>query len=78
MNDDLTIDQRRVLAVLERITKQVREDSGDAEMYGRELELMLDELAGDDAFGTEGQSDPRGDFRDGDWLVANRVQGVDE
>lgn len=30
----------------------------------------------EDAFGTEGQCDPRGDFRDGEWSM-KRVQGVD-
>lgn len=30
----------------------------------RQLNRWLDELAADDAFGTEGQCDPRGDHRD--------------
>lgn len=77
--EDLTIDQRRVLAVLERIAAQVRENVYYADVYGIDLEAMLNGLLDSDFFGTEGQCDPRGDQRDdAGWSIASRVQGVDE
>lgn len=33
------------------------------------IESLLDDYAMDDGFGTEGQSDPRGDCRDGDFSM---------
>jgi hypothetical protein len=69
--------QKSVATVLERITLSVKESAGAAEVYSEALDAMLDDLAMDDVFGTEGQSDPRGDFREGDWSMAN-VQGVDK
>lgn len=33
------------------------------------LDSALDELASNDAFGSEQQCDPRGDFRNGDWSM---------
>lgn len=78
MTQELTVDQRRVLKVLERITEQVRTSADDAEVYGIDLEAMLDRLIENDFFGTEGQNDPRGDVRDGAWSLYSRVQGVDE
>jgi len=76
-NDDLTLDQKRVLKVLERMAEQVRSDNDMTETYSDELDMMLDELLGQDFFGTEGQNDPRGDHRDESWHMG-RVQGVDE
>lgn len=42
-----------------------------------QLDTALDELHSCDFFGTEGQCDPRGDFRDDSWSLYY-VQGVDE
>jgi hypothetical protein len=66
----------RVLTVLNRIAAQVSADEDYAEMYAEMLDSLLGEAHGNDAFGTEGQSDPRGDFRNGEWSM-NRVEGVD-
>lgn len=73
----MTPTQARVLAVLDRIAAQVRKDADDADVYSDSLEGMLGELAGNDFFGTEGQNDPRGDFRNGDWSMS-RVEGIDD
>lgn len=40
------------------------------------LDDGLDDLMSDDFFGTEGQSDPRGDARNGEWSMW-RVEGID-
>ena len=39
-------------------------DVVDCEVFISELNLLLNNLCGDDYFGTEGQLDPRGDHRD--------------
>lgn len=70
--------QNRVATVLDRIRDQVLADPDDAVVYSEKLELMLEELRGDDFFGTEGQNDPRGDGRDSDEWSMDFVQGVDD
>lgn len=71
----LTQTQKNVLKVLERITDSVRKNEDDAEMYAEELEAMLSRMHSMEAFGTEGQADPRGDFRNGEWSM-DEVEGV--
>jgi len=71
-----TITQKRVLTVLGRMLATVRSDADDAQMYSDMLQSLLSELHDEDGFGTEGQCDPRGDFRSGDWHM-DRVQGID-
>lgn len=73
---ELTEQQQRVLKVLERISDQVKADEDDSQMFSLYLEVMLDEMTQNDAFGTEGQCDPRGDQRDERWAMGH-VQGVD-
>lgn len=73
---DLSIDQQRVSKVLQRLLIETHEDKHLAEKLVSGLETMLNQIHDDDGFGTEGQSDPRGDFRDGDWSMT-KVQGVD-
>lgn len=68
--------QQRVAVVLNRMLSQVLTNGDDAEMYSSLLDEMLDNLAGEDAFGTEGQSDPRGDGRNGSWNMS-RIESVD-
>lgn len=76
MTEEQTITQQRVATVLERMLASVRKDPADAETFSPMLEEMLTELHGDDGFGTEGQGDPRGDFRSGQWFM-ERVEGID-
>lgn len=68
--------QQRVALVLTRMLAQVAASANYAEAYSPHLEEMLDELHGDDGFGTEGQCDPRGDYRNGQWFM-ERVEGID-
>lgn len=70
--------QQNLALVLKRIQQQVIEDEDDAEMWAVKLEKTLDSLHEDDFFGTEGQCDPRGDFRDGDWSIFSEVQSRDD
>lgn len=69
--------QDRVIKVLERMQAQVVEDEIAADMYSEMLEDGLTTLNNSDAFGTEGQNDPRGDFRNGEWTM-DCVEGIDE
>jgi hypothetical protein len=55
----------------------VLSDDYYAEAYAEMLEHMLDMLGQNDVFGTEGQSDPRGDQRNGLWTI-DRVEGLDK
>ena len=69
--------QQRTVKVLSRLIKICKEDTDSAGYLSDELEIMLNGLRYDDFFGTEGQNDPRGDFRDhGEWSMAC-VSGVD-
>lgn len=72
-----TVEQKRVLAVLKRMVEQVESDEGYAEIYVDMLEDGLSELRGNDAFGTEGQCDPRGDMREQEWSMNDFIEGVD-
>lgn len=69
--------QKRTIKVLERMIELCKENDSDAEMFADELQPILHELAGNDAFGTEMQCDPRGDFRNGNWSM-KKVEGIDK
>ena len=73
----MTKTQQRLAVVLDRIKAMSATSEDDAEMFSGCLNEMLDDLQDADAFGTEGQYDPRGDQRDG-WWSMHRVEGVDE
>lgn len=51
--------------VISRMRKAMEESDDDYEMFNDAMDDMLDRLHCEDAFGTEGQCDPRGDFRNG-------------
>lgn len=57
--------------VLSRMREMALTNEEAAETFALILEETLDTLMRDDFFGTEGQSDPRGDFRNGDWDMNN-------
>ena len=60
-----TATARNVVKVLRRLATFVEKEPADAKaLYARDLNRWLDELVGQDAFGTEAQCDPRGDQRD--------------
>jgi hypothetical protein len=71
-----TEQQRRLLAVLNRLIVMADDDADFAESFSEDLNQVLDDIHGQDGFGTEGQCDPRGDFREGKWSM-QRVEGVD-
>lgn len=75
-----TKEQQRVAKVLGRMSAMAMADEGYAGMFTDLLENVLEnglnELNGEDAFGTEGQNDPRGDFRNGSWSMRH-VEGID-
>lgn len=43
----------------------------DVEQYAQIFNDILDDIASNDGFGTEQQSDPRGDFRSQQWSMWN-------
>lgn len=62
--------QQSVLNVLARMRQLSQQDAEMAQAFARMLDQGLAEMQADDAFGTEGQMDPRGDRRDGWWTAA--------
>lgn len=66
----LTKQQHRVVCVLATMQRMAQTDESYAELFADLLEEGLTSLHDNDAFGTEGQSDPRGDFRNGHWSMA--------
>lgn len=67
---------KRVITVLDRTIDLINQDEEYADMMSDYLDDMLEDLLNYDAFGSEGQNDPRGDGRDGEWTLW-RVQGID-
>ncbi len=56
--------KERLIQVLTNLVDGFREeylDEDDAIILSNKLEYLLEELLGEDFFGTEGQLDPRGD-----------------
>ncbi len=66
--------QNNVVTVLKRMVTMAEASSDDAEMFAESLEQMLDDIHGNDGFGTEGQCDPRGDARNGRWSILKKVE----
>lgn len=70
----MTKTQRNIKIVLTRLiafTEQTDKES--AGILSARLNDFLDDLKGDDFFGTEAQMDPRGDGREGDFTM-DRIQ----
>ena len=58
------VTSRNLAVVLERLTRYALETEDEArQAFCDDLNRFLDDLADQDAFGTEGQCDPRGDQR---------------
>ena len=68
--------QHRLSTVLSRLNSLVITDEDFAEALSDDMENLLTDIHGQDGFGTEGQNDPRGDFRNGDFSM-NYIEGVD-
>jgi len=70
----LNKDQKRLFLVLDRFNKYIKENPElitdiSLDILNENLDQLFDDLQGNDFFGTEGQNDPRGDFRDGEWSM---------
>ncbi len=61
--------QKNCVTVLIRLAKMCEEDESFSDAFADDLNAMLDEIQSQDGFGTEAQSDPRGDFRNGRWSM---------
>jgi hypothetical protein len=61
--------QENCVIVLNRLAKMCEEDWDFANQLSCDLEKMLTEIHSHDGFGTEGETDPRGDFRNGSWSM---------
>jgi len=70
--------QSRITYVLTKLSMLAVEDEDFAAVFSDVLDMLLDDIHGQDGFGTEGQNDPRGDFRDGNVWSMDNVQGLDE
>jgi hypothetical protein len=70
----MTKTQQNLTTVLTRIIERVRNDPDEAEVYSEAVEGILDSYRDNDFFGTEGQLDPRGDMREGDWSLFGEIQ----
>ncbi len=68
--------QQRLVLVLERLIEMVKGDEDFAQYFAPDLDDLLTNIHEHDGFGTEGQSDPRGDFRNGAWSM-DHVEGLD-
>lgn len=65
----------RLQTVFDRIIAQCKADEDNLDMYVDQVDAMLDGLLSDDAFGTEGQTDPRGDQRNaGSFSIDKRIE----
>lgn len=69
-------DYQRLKELFNRILENCESQPENVKGFLPEMESALNNLASDDFFGTEGQSDPRGDHRDGEWSVW-KMQGLD-
>ena len=69
--------QLRISYVLSKLSMLAIEDEDFAVAFYNDLENLLTNIHSQDGFGTEGQNDPRGDFRDDDWSMDN-IHGIDD
>jgi hypothetical protein len=70
----MTKSQRNIKTVLTRLIAFSEQADKESNIeLSAQLDSMLDELKGNDFFGTEAQLDPRGDGREGNFTM-NRVQ----
>ena len=60
-----------VIRVLDEIKSRVENPDydGAVDEWAESLDQMLDEMKGNDQFGDEASTDPRGDFRNGEWSI---------
>lgn len=68
-NPNLTEVQEHVCLAFSILNMQAQEDTDSTEHIAEVLDSVLDNIRNMDGFGTEGECDPRGDFRNGDWSM---------
>lgn len=77
-NKSKVTQQQRVCLVLHRLASLAKDmEDEEAGLFSSDLQDMLEGISCDDGFGTEGQADPRGDMRNGEWSIF-RVEGLDK
>jgi hypothetical protein len=65
MKRNKVVTSRNLAKVLERLSRYALDTEDESrQAFCDDLNRFLDELSSQDAFGTEGQLDPRGDQRD--------------
>jgi hypothetical protein len=74
--DDAQMLQETFGASPQDMAARAGSDEAMLSALSRQLEEGLEDLAQQDAFGTERQCDPRGDGRNGHWSM-NFVEGID-
>lgn len=67
----------RFAVVWARLLFHLERHPEDLPFFENQLDNIFNEFQSMDGFGTEAASDPRGDFRDGEWSM-RRVQGIDK
>ena len=63
--------QANTCVVLQRLINLIKSDEDFAKEFSEYLENLLNESKHYGDFGEEGQNDPRGDFRNGEWTMDN-------
>jgi hypothetical protein len=65
-----------LITVLERLLEDLNGEIDGllAWEYAEAVDSFLNEFNDADFFGTEGQGDPRGDFREGNWSILKDIQ----
>lgn len=67
--------REKVEIVLRNMISMLDDSDAYIDMFSEMLESALDVLSEEDAFGTEGQCDPRGDMRNQRWsLLFGEIQ----
>lgn len=69
--------RENLLTVLERMAEQARECDETTHVYAAVLDDALDGLLAEDFFGTEGQSDPRGDQHASEFAIRRSIEEVE-
>ena len=64
----------RFKKVLNRMIEMAEEEDYYLRYFVEDIDNLLDSMNSEDMFGTEGQCDPRGDFRDGEWSMLTKIQ----
>lgn len=71
--------EEKLVYIFEKLIEYVESNDDDVNNhFADHVETMLNDMNDMDLFGSERQSDPRGDFRDGDWSIFGSIQGLND